>query len=158
FGSSRVMQLTGALVGVEGTTSFYNLGMSGATVEDYVGLWQVLRRQGKIPERAIFSIDPWILKAESKPVHPALAREVDAFAAGHGRWAVVDAARIGWSKAKELVSFEILRESARRMRRALRNSTAAGSGSGEDVIVPEGMVGDRQALRADGSLIYPGAF
>jgi hypothetical protein len=52
FGSSRVMQIVGALVGV-GPTAFYNLGMSGATVEDYVGLWEVLRRQDKIPERAI---------------------------------------------------------------------------------------------------------
>ena len=158
FGSSRVMQLTGALVGVE-PTAFYNLGMSGATVEDYIGLWEILRRQGKIPERAIFSIDPWIFNADVEQVRwRALSREIDAFAEGRGRWAAVDVALAGWSRAKELVSYEVLRDSTRRLRRALRGRPAAKAGAGDAPIVPEQAVADRQALRADGSLIYDGAF
>jgi hypothetical protein len=158
FGSSRVMQLTGALAGVE-PTAFYNLGMSGATVEDYIGLWEILRRQGKIPERAIFSIDPWIFNADVEQVRwRALSREIDAFAEGRGRWAAVDVALAGWSRAKELVSYEVLRDSTRRLRRALRGRPAAKAGAGDAPIVPEQAVADRQALRADGSLIYDGAF
>jgi hypothetical protein len=155
FGSSRAMQIAGALVGVT-PPGFYNLGMSAATVEDFVGLWEILRRQDKIPERAIFSLDPWIFNAEAEPVH--WAREVDAFTAGHSRWTIVDAARGAWNRAKELVSYEVLRESARRLRRALRSRPGAAAGAAEALIVAEPAVGDRQALRADGSLIYDGAF
>ena len=158
FGSSRAMQITGALVGVA-PPAFYNLGMSAATVEDFVGLWEILRRQDKIPERAIFSIDPWIFNAEVESVHwAALAREVDDFTARHGRWMIIDVARAGWNRAKELVSYEVLRESTRRLRRALRGRPAVAAGSAEALIVPEPAVGDRQAVRADGSLIYDGAF
>ena len=157
FGSSRVMQMTGALVGV-GPAAFYNLGMSGATVEDYVGLWEILRRQDKIPERAIFSLDPWIFNAEVDQVRwRTLTREIDTFLARRG-WRTVDAALGGWSRAKELVSYEVLRDSVRRLRRLFRSRPAARTGSPETLIVPESAVGDRQALRADGSLIYDGAF
>ena len=155
FGSSRAMQIAGALVGVA-APKFYNLGMSAATVEDFVGLWEILRRQDKIPERAIFSLDPWIFNAETEPGH--WAREVDAFTAGHSRWTIIDAARGAWNRAKELVSYEVLRESARRLRRTLRSRPVAAAGAAEAAIVAEPAVGDRQALRADGSLIYDGAF
>ena len=86
------------------------------------------------------------------------AREVDAFTAGHSRWSALDAVRGGWNRAKELVSYEVLRESARRLRRALRSRPSAAGGSADALVVPERAVGDRQALRADGSLIYDGAF
>jgi hypothetical protein len=157
FGSSRVMQMTGALVGVE-PAAFYNLGMSGATVEDYVGLWEILRRQDQIPARAIFSLDPWIFNADVDQVRwRTLTREVDAFLARRGRWPATDVALAGWSRAKELVSYEVLRDSVRRLRRLLR-SRPARTAAPDTVIVAESAVGDRQALRADGSLIYEGAF
>ncbi len=154
FGSSRVMQATGAMVGVE-PQAFYNLGMSGGTLEDHVALWELLRRQAKIPELAIFSIDPWVFNAEFQEVRwLSLSAEVEAFSArGGGRW--VEVAVASWNQAKELVSYQVLRDSARRLRRAVRNRPAAMAGT---VIVPEAAVGDRQALRADGSLIYDGTF
>jgi hypothetical protein len=156
FGSSRVMQLTGALVGAE-PGAFYNLGMSGATVEDFIGLWETLRRQGKVPERALFSIDPWIFNAEVEPAGwRPLAPELEAFVAGRGVWwPWMEGALTVWTGAKELVSYEILRDSARRLRRAARRRPAEAVA---EVIVPEPVVGDRQALRADGSLIYDGMF
>jgi hypothetical protein len=159
FGSSRVMQLTGALVGVEPPATFYNLGMSGATVEDYVGLWEILRRQDKIPEMIIFSIDPWVFNADVEQVRwRSLSREIDAFAARREQWAPVELALSGWSRGKELVSYEVLRDSTRRLRRALRGRSAARADAREALVVPEQAVADRQALRADGSLIYDGAF
>jgi hypothetical protein len=159
FGSSRVMQLTGALVGVEPPATFYNLGMSGATVEDYVGLWEILRRQDKIPEMVIFSIDPWVFNADVEQVRwRSLSREIDAFAARREQWAPVELALSGWSRGKELVSYEVLRDSTRRLRRALRGRSAARADAREALVVPEQAVADRQALRADGSLIYDGAF
>ena len=56
------------------------------------------------------------------------------------------------------MSYEVLRESVRRLRRALRSRPVAAAGAAETAIVAESAVGDRQALRADGSLIYDGAF
>jgi hypothetical protein len=154
FGSSRVMQATGAMVGVK-PQEFYNPGMSGGTVEDYIGLWELLRRQAKIPELALFSIDPWILNAEWQEVRwLVLSAEVEAFSAPRGgRWVPVAVA--SWNQAKELVSYQVLRDSARRLRRAVRGRPAATAGS---VIVPEQDVDDRLALRADGSLTYDGSF
>ena len=158
FGSSRVMQLTGALAGVE-PASFYNLGMSGATVEDYVGLWEILRRQDKVPERAIFSLDPWIFNRDVDQVRwRTLSREVDAFHAGRRRWDGMDVALAGWSRAKELISYEVLRDSLRRLRRLFRGRPTGRHATPETLIVPEWAVADRQALRSDGSLIYDGPF
>ena len=158
FGSSRVMQLTGALVGVE-PGSFYNLGMSGATVEDYVGLWEILRRQDKIPERAIFSLDPWIFNTDVDQVRwRTLSREVDAFLARRGRWDALDMALGAWSRAKELVSYEVLRDSFRRLRRLFRSPPTGRRATPDTLIAAESAVADRQALRADGSLIYDGPF
>jgi hypothetical protein len=164
FGSSRAMQVNGEMIGVA-PPGFYNLGMSAATVEDFVGLWETLRRQEKIPERVIFSLDPWMLNPQSNRVRwRVLAREVDAFKASHGRWAsggrwgIVDVAHASWNRATELLSYEVLRESTRRLQRALRGRSGVAAGSTETLIVPEPAVGDRQALRADGSMIYDGTF
>src|SRR5262245_27422146 len=48
FGSSRVRDVSSEVVGA-GPGEFYNLGMSAATVEDYIALWSLLTRQGKVP-------------------------------------------------------------------------------------------------------------
>jgi hypothetical protein len=61
----------------------------------------------------------------------------------------------GWNQAKELMSYQVLRDSTRRLRRAVRTRPAATTGP---VIVLEQDAGDRQALRADGSLVYDGTF
>jgi hypothetical protein len=163
FGSSRVRDVSGALVGA-GPGEFYNLGMSAATVEDYIALWSLLKREGKIPEMAIFSIDVWIFSRTHEQVRwlalaPEVTRFLDAAGAGHGAWwlpAQETASR--WFQARELLSYTVLRESIRDLERGLWGRKRRG----DDLVaalardlVPESEVAGRQAIRADGSVMRP---
>src|SRR5262245_20285181 len=58
FGSSRVREVTGALLGAR-AGEFYNLGVSAGAVEDHIAFWARLKRRGLLPDVAVFSIDAW---------------------------------------------------------------------------------------------------
>src|SRR5262245_64219789 len=62
FGSSRIRELSSAALDASPGT-FYNAGMSAASVEDYIAVWELLRATGKIPDLAIFSLDEWLFNA-----------------------------------------------------------------------------------------------
>lgn len=60
IGSSRIMQLRQAMI-LDGNYSFYNYGMSGASLEDYLALLEIhFEKFGHFPKNVIFGIDPWI--------------------------------------------------------------------------------------------------
>jgi hypothetical protein len=166
FGSSRIMQLTTAAVGAA-PGEFYNTGMSGATVEDYIAMWAVLERLDKAPEVALFAIDPWIFNSS----HPqlrwrVLAEEVDRYlrrsgSSGSPVLEPLERVVYRWYQAKEFLSYAVLRNSVRDLRRGLR-SRMAGSGRGAGVedwlVVSETAASGHQILRADGSLLYDAQF
>lgn len=55
-GSSRVLQMDEGMVG----TSFFNVGMSGASAMDIMSSYYLFVRAGKTPENLIICIDPWL--------------------------------------------------------------------------------------------------
>lgn len=63
LGSSRVMQLSGEIVG----GSYYNAGMSGASAMDVMNAWYLFERAGKLPENLILCVDPWLFNGVAAP-------------------------------------------------------------------------------------------
>ena len=61
LGSSRVMQLSEAIVG----SSYYNAGMSGAGAMDVMNAWYLFERAGKLPKNLILCVDPWMFNGVS---------------------------------------------------------------------------------------------
>ena len=163
FGSSRVMPLSGEALGLA-PGEFYNAAVSAASVEDYIAFWQVLKRDGRVPETAIFSIDHWALARSQEEVRwLALSGEVSEFLAGsgHAGGARLDALVYGWARFKELFSYTVLRASLAELDRDLRGRRRRGAeveASLRRDVVLEGQVGPRRAVRADGSLIYDRAY
>ncbi len=58
LGSSRVMSVSSSMFDWQG--ELLNLGVSGASAEDYVALWEALRKEGKLPKKALLYVDPWV--------------------------------------------------------------------------------------------------
>ncbi len=60
LGSSRVALITSNMV--EG--SFFNLSVTGAGLEDIIGIFGVTSVNGFSPERVIIALDPWFINSE----------------------------------------------------------------------------------------------
>lgn len=166
FGSSRVMPLAGGALGLA-PGQFYNAAVTAASVEDYIAFWQLLKRGGRVPDVAIFSIDHWALARSQEQVRwLALADLVREFLDGAGRapgWggAPLQTLTYEWARFKELFSYTVLRASVADLDRAVRGRGRRGTEVQESLrrdVVAEQQVGDRRAVRADGSLIYDRAY
>lgn len=164
FGSSRVMTISTAMVGAA-PGEFYNAGLSGGTVEDFIVMWSTLKATDRIPELAIFGIDNW----EFNKSHPqvrwlAWADDVSRFVEtteGAGGWRRADEVLYRWYQLKDLVSFSVLRRSLTDLRRLRLDREPRGAElvrSLADQLVDERRVDGRRALRADGSLVYESAY
>lgn len=162
FGSSRVMEVSTAMIEV-GPGEFYNAGLSGGTVEDFIALWSVLKATGKAPKVALFAIDISMFNLSLDQVRWLVwSNDVNQFIerAQTGRARMfpdVEPALLAWYRAKDLMSYAVLAVAFQDLRR-LR---AGRDRHGADLIrlldtqlVPETQVAGRRALRADGSLIY----
>lgn len=161
FGSSRVMEVSTVLAGLA-PGEFYNAGMSAATVEDFIALWSILERQGKRPEIAWFSVDAWVFNEAKDEIRWLdWADEVSGFLAragvGNALGGPVPEAMLLWYRAKELLSYTVLKTSLADLRRRLDGRRRHGAEvvqALEGAVVPEAEVGDRRGLRADGSIVY----
>jgi len=61
LGSSRCMQLRSSFFPKE---RFLNNGMRRAVLEDQIAVWQLYRRKGWCPRRAMIGVDAWLLDAD----------------------------------------------------------------------------------------------
>lgn len=165
FGSSRVMPLAGAALGLA-PGQFYNAAVSSASVEDHIAFWQLLKQGDRVPDIAIFSIDHWTLAQSQEQIRwLALADLVRAFldgAGGASGWggAPLQTLTYEWARFKELFSYTVLWASVSDLDRALRGRRRRGWEVLESLrhdVVAEDQVRDRRAVRADGSLIYESA-
>ena len=78
LGSSRAMLIDSGLF--RRGLIVRNLGVSGASVEDDVALWEILKRLHKRPRYVLLSLDPWILNRNAgQDRWMALASYRDAF-------------------------------------------------------------------------------
>lgn len=124
FGSSRALGITSRVAGVA-SDEFLNAAVGGAAVEDYAGLWSLLKRQGKAPDLILFSVDPWVFSQSQPPARwRSLAPEVAAFQVETGvdgrLTTVVDDVGYRWDAFTDLFSFTVLRASVRDLRSLLR--------------------------------------
>lgn len=164
FGSSRVMTISTAMVGAA-PGDFYNAGLSGGTVEDFIVMWSTLKAGDKIPEVAIFGIDNWEFNASHPQVRwLAWADDVTRFVEtteGAAGWRGADEVLYRWYQLKDLVSFSVLRRSLGDLRRLRIGREPHGAElvrSLADQLVDERRIDGRRALRADGSLVYETAY
>lgn len=166
FGSSRVMAVSTAMVDAP-SGAFYNAGLSGASVEDFIVLWSVLERRERLPETALFSIDSWAFNRS----HPLLQwlewqdevnRFVDASRGRHVSFgAAADRAMYGWYQGKELLSYTVFKTSLQELDRIRRGRSRRGQEVAETLardLVPERDAVGLRALRADGSIAYERAY
>jgi hypothetical protein len=161
FGSSRVREVSTALVRAD-PGEFYNLGMSAATVEDYIALWSLIEERGIRPRVAVFAVDAWVFNASHEQrLWRALAPEISRFLDGGdlaGRWRPVQGALAGWDQTKDLVSFTALQASLRDLERTITRRKRRGDDllrALGGALVPEDATEGRHAIRADGSVIRP---
>ena len=159
IGSSRVMQLSTTGLGLR-PGEFYNAGIPAPTVEDYIAVWWWLKRYGKIPDVAVFSVDVWAFHRYQSQVHVAVvADEVTRFleGAGVGRGCSGPAEEVvyWWYRAKEFFSYTVLRRSLRDLER-MRIGRAPRGADVFQVFVPEAEMAGRSARRADGSMVNDG--
>lgn len=163
FGSSRIRSVSSDMLRA-GPGAFYNAGMSAASVEDYIAVWWLLTRAGKIPKVAVFSLDAWLFNAAHEQVRwlaldDAVARFLEA--TGDDRSVLslpLDKLRYGWYRGKEFISFTVLMTSTADLERLLLRGRRLGDRVAEAVerdLVPEAEVAGRNAIRADGSLVRP---
>jgi hypothetical protein len=166
FGSSRIMSASTAMIGV-GSGEFYNAGLSGGTVEDFIVLWSVLERRGALPDTVVLAIDNW----EFNRGHPQLrwlewadevSRFVDAGAASRAPFArALGPAMYRWYQLKELLSYSVFKASLSELRRLTKGRPRRGAEIFESLgrdLVSESDVAGRRALRADGSIMYEHAY
>jgi hypothetical protein len=124
FGSSRALGITHRAAGVS-ADQFLNAAVGGAAVEDYAALWRVLEQQGKVPEVALFSVDPWVFSRSQPPprwrsLAPEVAASLGESVGGAPVPTTVEEIRYRWDAFTELFSFNVLRASARDLRRLWR--------------------------------------
>lgn len=162
FGSSRVMTVSTAMVDAT-PGEFYNIGLSGGTVEDFIVLWTALRDAGKVPRVALFAIDNYEFNASQSQIRwlawaDEVARFVDtAGVAGWPRRARLERLLYRWYQAKELVSYAVLETSLRELNRLAAGRQRRGAELLDALggrLVPEAQTAGQRALRADGSLVY----
>ncbi len=57
LGSSRSLQIREDMIEGDG---FFNHGVSGAVLEDYIAITEIYRENDKLPEKIIMGLNPWI--------------------------------------------------------------------------------------------------
>ena len=149
MGSSRMMQLSGREF--QGR-SFFNHSVFGATLQDFVALYSLMKRQGSGPAYLIVGLDPWSFSANVN--QERWLPLWDAYATGARQIGLRGSQlRRPWPVAQwsELVSLRYFQESL-----FLRLRTPLG----RPAVVPQATVerdGDTMIRRSDGSVSYPAA-
>ncbi|OQA47881.1 MAG: hypothetical protein BWY47_01305 [Bacteroidetes bacterium ADurb.Bin302] len=67
LGSSRGMQLRHSFFKFEGETQkFFNHGMSGSSIEDYIAIIGLYESKGYVPSKVVIGVDPWIFNKNNE--------------------------------------------------------------------------------------------
>lgn len=104
IGSSRVMTLSGEVLGIEG--GCWNHGVSGAGILDYLGILGIYDEYSELPGQVIIGLDPWILNDNSTDTrYQSIAKYVDRFRRKvEGTDGRIQLERISFEKEMQLVS------------------------------------------------------
>ena len=136
----------------------YNAGMSTASVEDYVAVWQSLKDQAKIPERVILFIDPWVLnRASGYLAWMTNSDFVERFrkSEGEGGWGpVTEIVKVGNDLA-ELFAWQTLKSSLKHVSARIRRPESVKKKEPWRLQAKAEVSMERSAWNLDGSRIYP---
>tara|TARA_B100000508_G_scaffold139849_1_gene139095 strand:- start:2955 stop:4022 length:1068 start_codon:yes stop_codon:yes gene_type:complete len=79
IGSSRGMLLTSDMFP---NSTFFNRGVSGASIEDLIAIYQLCKSNNKLPKKIIIGIDPWVFNDNNDKTRwkTAFRNEVNLFA------------------------------------------------------------------------------
>lgn len=77
LGSSRVMTLSNDVVEMK---DYWNHGVSGAGIYDYLGILGMYNKSGQMPKQVILGVDPWILNEKNGDTrYQSIIQYVDSF-------------------------------------------------------------------------------
>jgi len=78
IGSSRTMQLRQRHI-LDGNISFQNYSVAGASIEDYIGILAVYKKQhNALPKNIILGIDPWVFNRNNNQTrYKVLAKDIN---------------------------------------------------------------------------------
>lgn len=138
LGSSRTMLLNSDLLSEK---SFFNSSVSGASIEDIIGIYQIYKSSNKLPEKILIGIDPWTFNENN----------------GQNRWESIagyfydfenikNEKHTSLSKYKELFSFSYFQSSAKLLPSLLKGKTKPQS--------TKLKLNTTATKLADGSLVY----
>lgn len=69
LGSSRILQIRQRFLESDaGPIKFFNHGMSGASIEDYIAILGLYESKGYLPQRMIIGVDPWVFNKNNGQV------------------------------------------------------------------------------------------
>jgi hypothetical protein len=91
LGSSRVAPVSSVFFSKD--VNIFNAGLSSASIEDYIGIWQDLKQQGKNPSKVIIFMDPWLFNTTANKMATGwhfIGSYVDTFYSEHGYKAGVE--------------------------------------------------------------------
>jgi hypothetical protein len=153
MGSSRVFLVDQAMFPSE--FRVVNTGVSGGTIEDFIGFWQELKENRRVPRYLIIFADPWIFGgAYDNASWYSLANYTSRFLRRDGAWPVwrlTTWAQQSWTNFGEVLSWSALIKSLDVAKSRLHKADQ------ERFIVVRDSELDptRYAFRADGSVVYP---
>lgn len=114
LGSSRSLDIRGEFIGSD---KFRNNSVTGASIQDLIGIYQLYKEQGNLPKKIIINCDPWLLNRNNgRTKWVNIAPEYHAF---FGR---------KFSKEKEdnlyqLISFSYFQASFKNLKKVLKGSS-----------------------------------
>lgn len=158
FGSSRCKGINQELF--SGKT-FYNAGVSAASIEDFIGLYQLFYEKELLPETLILELSAWILNPKNELIHGDVPTIIPAYKRGIARLNIpvkentaygnYDSGDNIWEKRKQLISPYYFQQAIKKLykyKRIKRNQTLFDFSFTNEKIVENELI-----LFADGSWV-----
>ena len=139
LGSSRMMLVGGADLN---DVRLRNAAVSSAVIQDLVGIYQLYRERGLLPQKLVIGVDPWIFNAKYNVDRWRTLQEY--YWSFWGR--SVDQQPLNWWNIRQLFSLTYFQSSAKTI--FTRNKAA------QEIIEVEQEENKYATRRPDGSLVY----
>ncbi len=165
MGSSRVRRISDGLLHAD-RRSFYNVGLSGATIEDHVIVWQACKELGITPTVVFLGLDPWIFNENSGGLRwESLDADFRRFKYSYaqtgpslGYYLTDRSLHHFWLKVTDLLSIPRLVQTRDSLRSALAGNQSTVQTNGEVMLIDEAFVPPHaNGFHADGSVLSPPA-
>ncbi len=143
LGSSRIMMIKSEYFN---TTSFMNHGVSGASLEDMIAIYQLYKMKDALPQKMVIGIDPWIFNRHNGQTRwKGVATEYESFFSSENN---AGKPNIFFDKFYQLLSPSYFQSSSRMLLKHIFNK-------GQTLPLPTKLkVNDSGTKLSDGSISY----